>query len=211
MCAHYTVFTEAQQAEIMEIIKEAERRVKENSGVEAHIDRDIYPRRFGPVLVPNGSAYEARGMIWGFLREQTAKNRERAKEGKKPLKPQVVSNTQIEHAHYPLWAEAFRDRRCLLPCYGFYESRERRDQFYFTAPRGQLMYIAGIYTTSELDENQSIQRYSMLTTKPNRTVGAIHDRMPLVLLPGEEKKWLEGDYRKLIDRSDVPLDVKEAA
>ena len=55
------------------------------------------------------------------------------------------------------------------------------------------------------DENR-IPPYTIITTEPNATVKNVHDRMPLVLLPGEWDTWLHGDYKILAERIDVPLD-----
>ncbi len=51
-------------------------------------------------------------------------------------------------------------------------------------------------------------RFSIVTTAPNRWVAPVHNRMPLVLGPGESRVWLEGDFGALADRGTVELEAK---
>ena len=48
-------------------------------------------------------------------------------------------------------------------------------------------------------------RFSIVTTKPNTSVASVHDRMPLVLGPGESSMWLGPDSARLEDKSSVTL------
>ena len=48
-------------------------------------------------------------------------------------------------------------------------------------------------------------RLSIVTTEPNAAVAPVHNRMPLVLGPGESDVWLFGDFASLADRRGVAL------
>lgn len=48
-------------------------------------------------------------------------------------------------------------------------------------------------------------RFSVVTTTPNASVAPVHDRMPLVLGPGESRIWLGPYFGRLADRNDVRL------
>lgn len=213
MCAHYTLFTPAQEAEIASIVREVEKRIKDN-GMNATIQQDIYPRGWAPVLKQGHDRLAAHPMVWGYLRERTQENRERAAKGLKPYVPTVVSNTKIETAWaLDLWADSLKNRRCLIPCGGFFENKDRKIPYQFRAPDGKLLYIAGIYKTFTDKDGRQVERFSMLTTRPNETVCPIHSRMPVVLMPDEIELWLSPGMRvkPLEDRSRVELIALETA
>ena len=48
-------------------------------------------------------------------------------------------------------------------------------------------------------------RFSIVTTRQNASVSPVHDRMPLVLGPGESNVWLGSDFANLADRSSIVL------
>jgi len=48
-------------------------------------------------------------------------------------------------------------------------------------------------------------RFSIVTTRPNASVAPIHDRMPLVLGPGESSVWLGPGFAALADRNQTTL------
>ncbi|MDD6565675.1 MAG: SOS response-associated peptidase family protein, partial [Parafannyhessea umbonata] len=50
------------------------------------------------------------------------------------------------------------------------------------------------------------ERFSVVTTEPNASVASVHNRMPLVLGPGESSVWLGNDWPSLADRSAIQLD-----
>ena len=51
-------------------------------------------------------------------------------------------------------------------------------------------------------------RISIVTTAPNASVASIHDRMPLVLGPGESSMWLEPVFARLADRGRMILSTE---
>ncbi len=48
-------------------------------------------------------------------------------------------------------------------------------------------------------------RFSIVTTRPNASVAPVHDRMPLMLGPGESSVWLGPDFAELANRSTLVL------
>ena len=56
--------------------------------------------------------------------------------------------------------------------------------------------IAGIYDQDD---------FAMVTTKPNKVMAPVHDRMPLVLNASELRQWLFQNFTSLLDRSSFDL------
>jgi putative SOS response-associated peptidase YedK len=87
---------------------------------------------------------------------------------------------------------AFRDawrrgQRCLVVTDGFYEWRKRDKQpFAIAMADGGLMVMAGLWDEWKSPAGERIRSCTVITCEPNATIGALHDRMPVIL---EEKDW----------------------
>ena len=162
---------------------------------------DAHPGSQVPLFVPDGTgALRVAQLGWGF-----------------PLdgKPHAVFNTRIESALEQLrrgrrgmWARGIARGRCLVPVRAFYEShatervpsertgRPVRQQYMFRLPGARAFLLAAV---------REGDRFSIVTTKPNASVAPVHDRMPLVLGPGESSVWLGPDFARLTDRNHIAL------
>lgn len=87
-----------------------------------------------------------------------------------------------------------RSRRCLIPADGFYEwlkGPEGKQPMRIT-PRGQrIMAFAGLWDRWTDDAGKEVQSFTIITTAANEAIRHIHDRMPLVLSPADEERWLD--------------------
>lgn len=129
-------------------------------------------------------------------------------------KPNAVFNTRIESALEQLRlgrrsvAKALAESRCLVPVRAFYEGhmtekvesertgRPVRRQYLFRLPGARAFPLAAV---------REGDRFSIVTTRPNASVAPIHDRMPLVLGPGESSVWLGPDFANLSNRDAIRL------
>lgn len=96
-------------------------------------------------------------------------------------------------AEKPTYRQAFRRRRCLIPADGFYEWRAmgKRKQPYCIAPAdGGPVAFAGLWERWERD-GQALETCTILVTQANALVASIHDRMPAILDPADEARWLD--------------------
>jgi putative SOS response-associated peptidase YedK len=95
----------------------------------------------------------------------------------------------------PAFAESFRERRCLIPADGFYEWR--RDEggktpIWISRPDGDLFAFAGIWAAlPQRDRSGELHSCAIVTCEPNELIRPIHNRMPVVLAPQFEKRWLD--------------------
>jgi len=94
----------------------------------------------------------------------------------------------------PAFRLAMRRRRCLFPADGFYEwrqqGRERRP--FFVRPRaGGPMAFAGLWETWMGPNGEEMDTAAIVTTTANRTLAAIHSRMPVVIAPDAFDLWLD--------------------
>ena len=97
----------------------------------------------------------------------------------------------------PAFAESFRERRCLIPADGFYEWRndERgKTPIWVSRPDGDLFAFAGVWAALPArDGSGDLHSCAIITCEPNELIRPIHDRMPVILSPTHEARWLEPD------------------
>jgi putative SOS response-associated peptidase YedK len=93
----------------------------------------------------------------------------------------------------PAFREALRRRRCLIPADGFYEWRRRngrKEPVLLAAADGSPLAFAGLWDVWRRDA-QRLATCTIVTTTANRVVGAVHDRMPVILAPDAWDLWLD--------------------
>ena len=99
----------------------------------------------------------------------------------------------------PLYREAFRKRRCVVPADGYYEwvgTKENRQPFWFHRPNGELLAFAGLYEWWRPDPETWEATFTILTCPPNDLAARIHDRMPVVLTEDRIDEWIFGGERE---------------
>lgn len=74
-----------------------------------------------------------------------------------------------------------------------------RRQYRFRLPGAGAFLLAGVQHEGQL---------SIVTAAPNADAAPVHDRMPLVLGPGESGVWLGPDFARLADRSAIQLETE---
>jgi putative SOS response-associated peptidase YedK len=101
----------------------------------------------------------------------------------------------------PAFRNAMRRRRCLIPTDGFYEWQAGRTggpkRPYFVRAkrdatgRAQPLAFAGLYETWTGPNGEELDTAAIVTTAANRTLSAIHDRMPVFVPKEAFDLWLD--------------------
>ncbi len=108
--------------------------------------------------------------------------------------PTLINARSEDVLDKPSFRQAMRYRRCLVPADGFYEwtgPKGKRRPFLLRPPAPQLIAFAGIYERWRDAEGAEIDSVAILTCPANRTVGTLHDRMPVVLPVEHFEAWLD--------------------
>ena len=95
----------------------------------------------------------------------------------------------------PAFRDSFARKRCLIPADGFYEwetpENGRAPHWVYRAD-GHPMVFAGIWATRQDPESGQWHRTcSIITKDAEGVISAIHDRMPVALVPGVWDAWLD--------------------
>jgi putative SOS response-associated peptidase YedK len=101
-------------------------------------------------------------------------------------------------AEKPMFRDALRRRRCLIPADGFYEWRREdmgKQPVYICMKDREPFAFAGLWEHWENQDGQAIESCTILTTEPNDLLKPIHNRMPVILDPKDYDLWLDPDVR----------------
>ncbi|MCB1087961.1 MAG: SOS response-associated peptidase family protein [Verrucomicrobiae bacterium] len=142
------------------------------------------PKRFGirrtdPALVVRRDAESGElvpeVMRWGFQREFSSS----------------INNSRTDKLGSPMWAESWRERRCLIPVATFYEwsggEKGAKQTYALRHSSGDWMWMAGLWEPG----GDSMPRFSMITTEASGVIASIHDRMPAILPDSRLEAYLE--------------------
>jgi putative SOS response-associated peptidase YedK len=114
---------------------------------------------------------------------------------KDPAAFSLVINARGESVNdRPAFRAAMRYRRCLFPADGFYEWQregESRRPYYVSLRSGAPMAFAGLWETWTGQEGEEMESAAIVTTRANRTLAPIHERMPVVLPQDAWDLWLD--------------------
>ncbi len=107
----------------------------------------------------------------------------------------------------PIFREAFRRRRCLVPASGFYEwqkiSAKTKQPYAIALKTRPNFAFAGLWDRwTDKATGQPLETYTILTTDPNELTASVHDRMPVILAPKDYARWLAP-----ADPAQLPVDL----
>jgi putative SOS response-associated peptidase YedK len=202
MCGRYTL-TNADPAVL-----------KARFGIDIPADFDERPRfniaPTDPVLaVRNGEGgrREVGRLRWGLLPGSWAQDAN-----------QALINARAETLDsQPAYRESFHRRRCLIPADGFYEWRHQetgKQAVWINRADGAPFAFAGIWAALD-NGGGAIHSCAIVTCEPNELVRPIHDRMPVILDPEAEGRWISPDsdptglLEALRPADDRELEVRE--
>jgi putative SOS response-associated peptidase YedK len=105
-------------------------------------------------------------------------------------------NARVETvAERPAYRRAFERFRCLIIADGFYEWRREpagpKQPFHITRRDGDLFAFAGLWSIwYGADGQTKLRTCAILTAAANSAIAPLHDRMPIILAPEHEPRWL---------------------
>lgn len=105
-------------------------------------------------------------------------------------------------AEKPMFRDAFRKGRCLIPALGFYEWQKAGSgpsrPFFVGLASGEPFAFAGLWRRNRLVSGELIDTCTILTTAASPMLAPIHHRMPVILPEASLALWLDPELK---DRS----------
>lgn len=144
-------------------------------------------------------------MRWGFIPAWA----------KEPATMPMLNNARGETVgEKPMFRQAFRKRRCLIPASGFYEwkavpGQKLKQPFYISHADGSPMSFAGLWESARNAAGERIETCTIITTDANAVLAPIHHRMPVIVERKDWDVWLDTEVtpealpRELIGPADA--------
>ena len=111
-------------------------------------------------------------------------------------------------AEKPSFRNAYKKRRCLVLADGFYEWRKEGDgktPYFISLADGSPFAFAGLWENwSSKESEESLQTAAIITTAASDFMATLHQRMPVVMVPAQAERWLDGDMELLSEVVDDP-------
>ncbi|MFS1518574.1 SOS response-associated peptidase [Bacillus sp. SCS-151] len=179
MCGRFTLFTDFDQ-------------IIDRFGIEAAFSEDEY--RFNYNVAPSHSVVSVINdgeknrlgyLRWGLIPHW-------AKDMKIGYK--MINARGETIAEKPSFRNAYKKKRCLVIADSFYEWKKTQDRkipMRIKLKSNEPFGMAGLWESWKSPEGKTIYSCTVITTEPNDLMSTIHDRMPVILKPDDEKVWLD--------------------
>jgi putative SOS response-associated peptidase YedK len=108
--------------------------------------------------------------------------------------PRMINARAESLAGKPALQRLQAHRRCLVPADGFYEWRRAgklKLPVRFTLEDGGIFAFAGLWDRWVRPEGGGLETFTIITTRANELVSAVHARMPAMIPPQHWKEWME--------------------
>jgi putative SOS response-associated peptidase YedK len=160
-----------------------------NAAPEMLANLDVRPTQMVPVLLTD---HQLHLMKWGLV-PSWAKD---VSVGNKMINARAEG---IETK--PSFKRPLRTQRCLLPASAFFEwkgaARGAKTKYRIARRDGEMFGFAGLYDVWTSPSGNNLTTCTIITCAPNATLSPIHSRMPVILLPEDEDRWLDPDLSEV--------------
>ena len=144
---------------------------------------NIAPTQNSLVLVQERGDNIVRSMRWGLIPAWS----------KNELYGSKMINARIETvATKPSFKNLIPKNRCIVLSDGYYEWKQsggKKEPFFIQRKSGGLIFFAGLWTTWSIP-SKKIFTYTILTTKAQKDISVIHDRMPVLIDKSKAEMWI---------------------
>jgi putative SOS response-associated peptidase YedK len=144
---------------------------------------NVAPTSVMPIVVERPEARMMLPSRWGFWPPWIAPGRA----------PPPINARAETVAAKGLFRTALQHGRCIVPATGFYEwvvqpGQRRKAPYHIRLRGGEPFGFAGIYSPPT---DEAPGTYAIITTSANELIAPLHDRMPVILAPEQEARWLD--------------------
>ena len=117
--------------------------------------------------------------------------------------PPMINARGETLAEKPSFRTAMRRRRCLIPADGFYEWQKsvdgaaKKQPYYIHYRDDRPFAFAGLWESWAAPKSApppggpTIESCTIVTTSASEALASLHDRMPVILAPGDYELWLD--------------------
>lgn len=164
------------------------------SGVPAGVKKsyNTSPTQLAPVVLARDGQRVMERKMWGFLPAT-------AKDTRSVFRYKTTVAKSVNVFDKPMWQDAIRIQRCLVPVNGYYEWRKTingKRPFYIQIKDQPLVALAGVYSVWTDGEGVERGTFAIITIGDESHTG----RSPVVITPADEANWLNPE---IVDVSSI--------
>jgi putative SOS response-associated peptidase YedK len=192
MCGRYSLTR--REAELVERFG-IEQLLLEGEGLRPRYN--IAPTQMVPVVLDKDGQRVLAEMKWGLIPFW-------AKDAKK-TKP-IINARSESIAEKPFFKQAANKRRCLIPADGFYEWKKANKEkipLFIHFPDKEIFAFAGLWDQWKSPDGEILRSCTIVTTEANEFMAPVHDRMPVIVRPEHEARWLDPEIKDIEKLRDV--------
>ncbi len=152
---------------------------------------DIYnaaPKQIQPVITST-KPHKLQPFLWGLIPHDSLND--------SPKYPYFNAKAENLAQVYP-WKRIFPKQRCIVPANFFFEwpkingKAKKGEPPHLFQLKGRVSFsFAGIWDAWKNPETGEYKpSFTIITIEPNSLLKPFHDRMPVILSPGEEEIWM---------------------
>jgi len=177
MCGRFYVEKDDPTEELIKIIQEIDRKLKDDPDGLIVKQGEIFPTDIVPVIA-NSKTNNAQpfAMKWGFSKFDGSG---------------VIINARSETAiEKPMFRQPMMERRCLIPASNYFEwqtNGSKKIKHAINDPDSSLLYMAGCY---RWEKDAKLPVFVILTRDAAPGLAFIHNRMPVILPRKAREAWL---------------------
>lgn len=160
--------------------------------IQAFIDQEMYSPSFNIApsqtvlaVINDGTANRMGFLRWGLI-PPWAKDMS--------IGSKMINARAETLQEKPSFRSPFMKKRCIVIADSFYEWKRHEDKtktpMRIKLKSDELFAMAGLWETWKSPDGKAVHSCSVITTEPNDLMMEIHDRMPVILQPNDEKTWL---------------------
>ncbi len=150
---------------------------------------NIAPTTEVDVVVDRGQGREILSMRWGLVPAWWTKALKSV--------PATFNARAETVTSKPMFRDAFRKRRCVIPASGFFEWTDGaggKQPHYFSAADGSILAFAGLWDQwADPATGETILSCTVIVSGASDWMAPYHDRMPVLIGEGEVEAWLRGE------------------
>jgi putative SOS response-associated peptidase YedK len=153
-------------------------------------------------VICNDDPFSIRIFTWGLI-PFWVKDANSAKE----IRMKTFNAKSESLAEKPSFRNSLNRKRCLVLANGFYEwhTDGKKKIPYFIGLKDQIAFaLAGLYDQwTNRETGEKTDTFTVITTRANPMMEEIHNlkkRMPVILAPGTEQRWLDLNIDPLLER-----------
>jgi putative SOS response-associated peptidase YedK len=147
---------------------------------------NIAPTQLCPIVVPEGRERRVHMARWGLVPPWSRDL---------SLGAGMINAPAEAIDEKPAFRSSIQSQRCLVPASGFYEweTKGARRQPHRIAPRaGALFAFTGLWEKWTPELGEPVETFTIITTRANKLLSEVHDRMPVIIAPADHQRWLTG-------------------